>query len=330
MPKSPMQKSKLLYIMKFLETHSDEEHTVTIEDIVSYLDSKGINAERKSLYDDFEQLKLFGADILSVRKNRSVGYYLASRTFEVSELKLLVDAVQGSRFITQKKSAELIKKLGSLCSTYENAALSRQVLLSNRIKSMNESVYYNVDKIHNAINNDKAITFHYFEYNRKKERVLRHDGKLYSVSPFALNWDDENYYLIGFDNEIGQIRHYRVDKMLDITVTQNIRCGKDAFKELDVEKYAGKVFSMFGGHQEKVCMEFDNTLCNAVIDRFGKDVLMRYSENEGRFYVHSDIVVSDHFFGWLFSFGDKARVVTPESVVTQFRDYTKNVLGLYE
>ncbi len=330
MSKSPMQKSKLLYIMKYLETHSDEEHMVTIEDIVSYLDSKGIKAERKSLYDDFEQLKLFGADILSVRKNRSVGYYLASRTFEVSELKLLVDAVQGSRFITQKKSAELIKKLGSLCSTYENAALSRQVLLSNRIKSMNESIYYNVDKIHNAINSDKAITFHYFEYNRKKERVLRHDGKLYSVSPFALNWDDENYYLIGFDNDIEKIRHYRVDKMIDITVTDKIRKGKEAFKELDVEKYAGKVFSMFGGQQERVCMEFDESLCNAVIDRFGKDVLMRDSENEGKFYVHSDIVVSDHFFGWLFSFGDKARVVTPESVVTEFREYTQRILGLYK
>ncbi len=329
MPKSPMQKSKLLYIMKYLETHSDEEHTVTVEDIVSHLDSKGIKAERKSLYDDFEQLKLFGADILSVRKNRTVGYYLASRAFEVSELKLLVDAVQGSRFITQKKSAELIKKLGSLCSTYENAALSRQVLLSNRIKSMNESIYYNVDKIHNAINNDKAITFHYFEYNRKKERVLRHDGKLYSVSPFALNWDDENYYLIGFDNDIEKIRHYRVDKMLDITVTRNIRKGKEVFKELDVEKYAGKVFSMFGGQQERVCMEFDESLCNAVIDRFGKDVLMRDSENEGKFYVHSDIVVSDHFFGWLFSFGDKARVVTPESVVTEFKEYAQRVINLY-
>lgn len=330
MSKSPMQKSKLLYIKQYLENHSDENHAVSIDEIISYLDSKGIKAERKSLYDDFEQLKLFGVDILSVRKNRTYGYYLASRTFEVSELKLLVDAVQGSRFITQKKSAELIRKLGTLCSNYENADLSRQVLLSNRIKSMNESIYYNVDKIHSAINSDKTISFKYFEYNRKKERVLRHDGKLYSVSPFALNWDDENYYLIGFDNEIEQIRHYRVDKMLDIAVTGSIRKGKDVFSGVDIEKYAGKVFSMFGGKQEKVCMEFDNSLCSAVIDRFGKDILMRDSENEGTFYVHADIVVSDHFFGWLFSFGNKAKVVTPQNIVNQFVNYTKDVLELYK
>ena len=326
MPKSPMQKSKLLYIKQYLETHSDEDHAVPIEELISFLDSKGIRAERKSLYDDFEQLKLFGVDILSVRKNRTVGYYLASRTFEVSELKLLVDAVQGSRFITQKKSAELIRKLGTLCSNYENAALSRQVLLSNRIKSMNESIYYNVDKIHTAINTDKAITFTYFEYNRKKERVLRHNGKKYNVSPFALNWDDENYYLIGFDNELEQIRHYRVDKMLEIDIMSTVRKGKDVFSSIDVEKYAGKVFSMFGGKQERVCMEFDNSLCSAVIDRFGKDVLMHDSKNEGKFYVHSDIVVSDHFFGWLFSFGNKAKVVTPQNVVTQFLSYTKNAI----
>lgn len=329
MAKSSMQKLKLLYLRQFLLENSDENHPVTVNDMIEYLSSLGIKAERKSIYDDIEQLTYFGDDVISVKQNRSVGYYVAGRQFEVSELKLLVDAVQGSKFITQKKSASLIKKLEGLCSRFEAQSLSRQVLITDRIKSMNESIYYNVDKIHNAITLDKSISFKYFDYNLEKERVLKHDGKLYNVSPFALNWDDENYYLIGFDNDICKIRHYRVDKMLDIEVTQAKRLGRDEFEKTDVQKYSKKVFSMFGGEEQSVCIEFSNDLCGAVIDRFGKDTLFRKSENEGKFYVYTNVVVSSHFYGWVFSFGEKAKIVTPQNIANDFIDYTQKVISQY-
>ena len=255
------QKLKLLQLNKFFLENTDENHTVSMNEIIDYLESVGVSAERKSLYDDFEQLRAFGTEIMSLKTKDGTGYYVADRMFEVSELKLLVDAVQVAKFITDKKSRALIKKLETLCSKYEAAELSRQVAIPDRIKSMNESIYYNVDKIHTAVSANKAITFKYFEYNQNKERVLRHDGRIYNVSPFALNWDDENYYLIGFDHKDGIIKHYRVDKMLDITVTDNIRQGKDAFGEADVSMYSKKVLGMLGGKTVKVCLEFDKSLC---------------------------------------------------------------------
>lgn len=329
MAKQQGQKLKLLQLNKFFLENTDENHTYTISEIIDYLASIGISAERKSLYDDFENLRAFGTEVMSVKTGNGTGYYVADRTFEVSELKLLVDAVGVAKFITDKKSKQLIAKLESLCSRHEASELSRQVLMPSRIKSMNESIYYNVDKIHNAITNNKSITFKYFDYNVEKERTLRHNGKEYSVSPYALNWDDENYYLIGFDEESGSIKHYRVDKMLNISITKNLRRGKKEFEEIDVSMYSKKVFSMFGGKDTQVCLEFDEKLCSVVIDRFGKDVMMRKSENEGKIYVYCNVVVSPHFFGWLFSFEDMVRIATPESVVCQFKEYTKKVLEKY-
>ena len=329
MSKQSNQKLKLLYLNKYFLENTDENHTVTINELIDYLAGLGISAERKSLYDDFEQLRMFGTEVMSVKSKNSTGYYVADRLFEVSELKLLVDAVQVAKFITDKKSHALIHKLETLCSRHEAAELSRQVTISNRIKSMNESIYYNVDKIHTAIASDKAITFKYFEYNVKKERVLRHDGEKYNVSPFALNWDDENYYLVAFDHKDRIIKHYRVDKMLEISLCDSIRQGKDAFNDADIPMYSKKVFNMFGGVSSKVCLEFDKSMCGVVIDRFGKDVFMRQSDNPDKIYVYCDVVVSPHFFGWLFSFGDKVRIETPSEIQLQFKEYCKNVLDNY-
>lgn len=329
MSKQSNQKLKLLQLNKFFLENTDENHTSSINEIIDYLQALGISAERKSLYDDFEQLRTFGTEVMTVKTKNGTGYYVADRLFEVSELKLLVDAVQVAKFITDKKSHALIRKLESLCSRHEAAELSRQVTILGRIKSMNESIYYNVDKIHTAIAKDKAITFKYFEYNADKERVLRHDGELYNVSPYALNWDDENYYLIAYDHKDKIIKHYRVDKMLVISLCDGIRLGKKAFEERDVSMYSGKVFNMFGGKTTKVCLEFDKSLCGVVIDRFGKDVFMRNSENEGKIYVYCDVVVSSSFFGWLFSFGDKVKIATPSQIATEFKQYCQKVLETY-
>ena len=329
MAKQAGQKLKLLYLNQFFIENTDENHTATINDIIEYLASVGVSAERKSLYDDFENLRTFGTEVMSIKQNGTTGYYVADRTFEVSELKLLVDAVQVAKFITDKKSKQLIGKLETLCSRYEAQTLSRQVIMPSRIKSMNESIYYNVDKIHTAITKNLSVTFKYFDYDVNKERVLRHDGRLYRVSPFALNWDDENYYLIGFDEESEMIKHYRVDKMIEISVTDNPRHGRKQFEETDVSMYSKKVFSMFGGKDTQICLEFDEKLCGVFIDRFGKDVMMRKSENEGKVYVYCNVVVSPHFFGWLFSLGDMVKIATPQSVAEEFVKYTKDVLEKY-
>ena len=195
MARSSFQKLKLLHVRNYLLQNSDEEHPITVNQMIQYLESNGIAAERKSIYDDIEALRTFGMDIEECKRGRVFGYYVASRTFELPELKLLVDSVQSSKFITHKKTASLIKKIETLASVHSAQLLHRQVFVKNRIKTMNESIYYNVDEIHNGISNNRKIRFLYFEYNVAKERQYRHGGAYYVVSPFAMTWDDENYYL---------------------------------------------------------------------------------------------------------------------------------------
>ena len=270
MPRESSQKLKLLYVMRYLLRSSDEAHPVTVQQIIDFLSGEGIPAERKSIYDDVEALRRFGLDIIQVKIGRQNGYYVGSREFELPELKLLVDSVQSSKFITYKKTLTLIRKIESLASVYEAQLLSRQVYVKNRIKTMNESIYYNVDEIHTGIARDRRIRFRYFDYTVSKERRFRRDGGYYVVSPFALTWDDENYYLVAYDSEAGIIKHFRVDKMLDIGILDEARDGQESFAALDMAEYAKKVFGMFSGREERVRMRFDNQLVGAVLDRLGE------------------------------------------------------------
>ena len=271
MAKSANQKLRLLYLMRYLQRQSDEQHPVGMADILSELESLGIPANRKTIYDDLESLRLFGLDIVAV-KSSGVGYYIASRDFELPELKLLVDSVQSSKFITQKKTASLIRKIEGLASVHEGQFLQRRVYVHNRVKTMNESIYYNVDRLHEAINADRQITFYYFQWNVKKEQQLRHDGKLYKISPWGLMWDDENYYLVAYDSENDMIKHFRVDKMLKINITNDKRDGKECFKAFDMPKYTKSVFGMYGGKPERVKLTAKNEMAGVMIDRFGKDL----------------------------------------------------------
>ena len=223
MPRSSFQKLKIIYIMEYLLKNSDEDHAVTTSQIIAYLKSHDITAERKTIYSDIDALRDFGLDIIQVSEGNNHGYYVASRDFELPELKLLVDSVQSSKFITHKKTLSLIKKIEKLASIHSAQLLNRQVFVKNRIKTMNESIYYNVDEIHNGISSNRKIRFLYFEYNVAKERVYRHGGAYYVVSPFAMTWDDENYYMVAFDSAAGIIKHYRVDKMEKITVLDEER-----------------------------------------------------------------------------------------------------------
>lgn len=315
--------------MQFLLRNSDEQHPVTVQQIISDLCSKGIPAERKSVYDDIEDLRRFGLDIISVRHGNFHGYYVGSREFELPEFKLLVDSVQSSKFITHKKTLSLIAKIEGLASVHEAQLLSRQVFVKNRIKTMNESIYYNVDEIHSGIAQNRKIRFRYFDYTVAKERHYRHDGGFYEVSPFALTWDDENYYLLAYDSAAAVIKHFRVDKMVEITVTGVPRDGQQAYEALDMAVYARKVFGMFSGTEAHVRMRFSNQLVGAVLDRLGRDVILIPDGGE-HFLVSADVIVSPQFFAWLCGFGTLAQLLGPEDVVRQMRAHVRSIAALYD
>ncbi len=327
MAKSSNQKLKILYLMKIFLEKTDAEHSLTLAEIIDELARYDISAERKSLYDDIETLRTYGMDIETVRDTR-VRYYVASRLFELPELKLLVDAVQASKFITVRKSGELIKKLERFSSTYEAMRLNRQVYVSNRIKTMNESIYYNVDYIHSAINNNKKITFKYYEWTPAKEKKFRHGGATYSVSPWALSWDDEYYYMIAYDSSVSKIKHYRVDKMVNIGVSDEMREGADVFSDFDMAVYSKQTFGMFGGELMTVHIECDNSLAGVIIDRFGTDVTIMPKDD--KFEASIRVMVSPTFISWALGFGGKLKILSPGNVAQMLKDTAKDALSLYE
>ena len=328
MARSSYQKLKPLYIMNYLLQNTDEDHPVTVNQIISYLDSQGISAERKSIYSDIEALQYFGLDIVQSGSGRSCGYYIAHRTFELPELKLLVDSVQSSKFITHKKTAALIKKIETLASIHEAQLLNRQVFVKNRIKTMNESIYYNVDEIHNGISKNKKIRFLYFEYNVQKERQYRRNGAYYVVSPFALTWDYENYYMVAYDSDAAMIKHYRVDKMEKISILEEDRDGLEAYQALDMAIYARKTFGMFTGKEEHVVLRFENHLVGAVLDRLGRDVFI-VPDGPKHFTVRTDVIVSPQFFAWVLGFGSSAQMIGPKPIVDKMREHIQSVAALY-
>ncbi len=327
MAKSPNQKLKLLYLMQFLLRSTDENHPVTVNEIITELERHGISAERKSIYDDIEALRVFGLDIIQI-KSRTTGYYVGSRDFELPELKLLVDSVQSSKFVTQKKTLELIKKIEGLASVYDGQLLQRQVYVRNRVKSMNESVYYNVDEISNAITCDKAIKFKYFDIDVSKNHCYRKNGEFYEISPFALMWDDENYYMVGYDAAADMLKHYRVDKMSAISATDKFREGKDKFALVDMSEYSKQTFGMFTGELCSVRLRFANHLSGAVVDRFGRDIILTSSDSE-HFTVTVEVAVSPQFFAWVFAFGKEAEILSPEFVRQRMAESAREIAEHY-
>lgn len=328
MAKSSNQKLKLVYLMKILLEKTDETHSITMSEIIDALQAYGIGAERKSLYDDLETLRVYGMDIIGTQEDRKYYYHVGNRQFELAELKLLVDSVQSAKFITEGKSNELIKKIEGLASQYEASQLHRQVFVNGRVKTMNESIYYNVDRIHTAIAENSRIRFRYFQWNVDKEMELRHNGAVYEVSPWALSWDDENYYLIAYDSIQGIIKHFRVDKMLNIESSGEQREGKQMFKSFNMAAYARKTFGMYGGVEEWVRIKCDNSLAGVMIDRFGKDISMTRL-NEKQFVATVDVAVSRQFMAWVIGLGDGAEIIGPESVVDEMREEIKRLARQY-
>ena len=328
MARSSNQKEKILYLMELFQTETDEEHPLSRKALEERLEMRGIHAERKSLYSDIETLKNFGMDIL-YKKEKPEGYYLASRNFELAELKLLVDAVQSSRFITQKKSDALIRKIEKLTSRYEAVGLQRQVVVADRIKAMNESIYYNVDRLHQALSLNRQILFQYFEWTVKKEIRLKKGGGNYRVSPWALTWDNENYYLIGYDMDAQIIKHFRVDRMMNITLTDQARAGREYFDRFDLARYTKRTFGMFGGKGETVRIRFHNRFVGVVIDRFGRDVAMK-PDGEEHFIARVEVAVSEQFYGWITGLGRDVEIISPDSVVEGYRNLLKDLEQKYK
>ena len=322
------QKLKMLYLLRLFEEETDENHALTLGDIIDRLEEYGVNVERKTLYQDLEELRRFGVDIVSEKQGVSVYYRLGARDFELPELKLLVDAVQASRFITSRKSAELIRKLEGLASHYEAGSLRRQVTIAGRIKTMNESIYYNVDRIHRAVNAGIQIRFKYAQWNLDKKLVPRRNGSTYQVSPWALTWDNENYYMIAYDKKADQIKHYRVDKMQYISETDEPREGEQRFRAFNLPSYANSLFRMFGGEPTEVTLEADNEMVGVLIDRFGRKIPIKPMDAE-HFQTVVSAAVSPQFLGWVMGLGGRVRIVGPLSVVERMKNEVHILMSQY-
>ena len=326
MSRGTNQKFKFTYLMKIMQEKTDDEHSLTMPQIMEELEKYDVTAERKSIYADFQDMTdKFGVEIIKEQIGRETYYHVGAREFELAEVKLLIDAIQSSKFITQTKSRELITKIKSFVSEHQAKQLQRQVYINDRVKTMNESVYYNVDDIHTAINQNKKIRFKYYKWDINKKLVPRHNGDWFVVSPWTLTWDDENYYMVAFDNLDHKIKHYRVDKMMRISIEEEQRNGKEAFKNFDMAEYSKATFGMYQGQKTKVKIRFANYMCGVLIDRFGKDITFRPVDNEHS-ELHVDVNVSPQFFGWIFSLGKDVKVVGPEEVVEELRSKPEEFL----
>lgn len=323
MSETVKQKLKLLYLYKIFCEQTDEDNGITINDIVQYLASNGIKSERKTIYTDIKQLQLFGLDIIT-KKTTTVTYHLASRDFELGEIKTLCSLVASSKFITESKSKDLIKKLGSL-TTHKNAvSLQRNVIVADRCKTDNESVYSVMEIVDEAVRQKKQVSFNYLSYGLDKNLYTKRDGERYTASPYLIVCDNEYHYMVAYYKRYGRIVNFRLDKIKNVKI-ENVLITVSPNADFNPARYKRKLFTMYGGTPEKVRLRIDNSLIGVALDRFGKDIkLLPYDSNS--FCIDVDIEVSDAFFGWLFKFGKQICVLSPESVNTAFQDKLKALI----
>ena len=330
MAKGSNQKLKLSYLTKIMLEKTDDEHGLTMQQVIDELARYDIPAERKSLYADFADMTdQLGIEIIKEKRGRETTYHVAGRDFEVAEVKLLIDAIQSSKFITEKKSNELIKKVKKLVSNHQAAQLQRQVYVQGRIKTMNESIYYNVDSLHTAIAQNSRIKFQYCGWYPNKELVPLNNGAFFEASPWALTWDDEYYYLVAFDHYEEKLKHYRVDKMVKISILEEKRGGKEIFEQFDMGSYSKVNFGMFHGDIKRVHISFPNYMVGVFIDRFGKDVTIR-PEGENRSEIIVNVAISKQFFGWIASLGRWVKITGPDEVVSEMREFVQKLASAYE
>lgn len=321
------QKQKLLVLEKILCETTDEENCLTVAEIIQKLGLYGIKVERKTVYDDIRILTDFGVDIVVTKKAHSNAYYVASHLFQDEELQILVDAVASSKFLTYKKSNELISKLATLTNKRKAKKLKRNIYVSGRVKAYNEMLYYNIGRIQDAIFTGRQITFRYYEYNMQKRKQLKHKGEWYKVSPYHLIWENDNYYLVCYCEKHQKICRYRVDRIVEVYISdEKVRELND--DEILMAKSLRSVYNMYGGVEEKLTVEFDKSLIGVVIDKYGENISV-HDVKDNTFKVFLDVEVSPTFWGWLFQFGEKAKVIAPQRVVDQAKSNISNLSNNY-
>lgn len=326
-------KLKMLYIKEYLEKMSDEDNPVSVEELLDFLQKKEIECERKSVYSDVKTLKEYGMDISSVRTPRP-GYALLSRDFEIPELRLLIDAVQAANFITPKKSKELIEKIGSLCSEYQATVLEKQVYIDNRVKCSNEEIYYNIDIINRAIQQNKQVSFVYRKRRfDETEGVIVTDEKEFTVSPYALIWSNDHYYLVSNNSRYDNLMHTRIDRMRKVEIfdmkSRNFAEVSPYRSFFDSADYSGKIFNMFSGDTQRLEICCHNSIVEEILDRFGQKGEIRSSDEENRFRLVTKCIISDGLVSWIMQFGDKIRVISPESLKKDIAEKASKIYALY-
>ena len=327
MGKSSKRKNKILYLRDILLEETDDEHGLTMPQLITRLQEEGIDAERKAVYDDLDTLASYGIDIV-VRRGRHTEYAIGARLFELPELLLLIDAVQSSRFLTRRKSDVLIGKLQKFTSLHNRKLLDKSMHVEGRIKAQNESIYYNIDTIQEAIRNKKKIIFYYLEYGIDRKQVLRREGRQYKENPVDLIYKDDFYYLVTYNDVHADFVRYRIDRMVNISETDEPRTRNDEIKNFDIEKFAAQAFGMFGGDATHTVLSIDRSVIGPIIDRFGKDVLI-YKIDDTTAQVHVSILKSNVFYGWLAQFGRAIVIKSPESLALEYKDYLQDIAMLY-
>ncbi len=324
------QKQKLLRMEQIFKTQTDENNVITGNELIDILEKEGIKAERKTIYDDIATLCDSGVTIETVKKGHSNAYFYSNNEdFTGEELFILASAVASCRFLTTKKSNELITKLQRITNKFTAAQLGRQIYIAQRSrnKSVNETIYYSINTIQNAILKKRKLTFKYYTYNTMKKRQLKHGGEPYLVSPCELVWENDNYYLTCVCHNHGQVCRYRVDRMTEVTMmdTRISAFTDEEKRELDSFK---SLYSMYGGEKRELRIQFDNSLMDVVIDRFGENVeCMKNSENT--FVIRCEVQLAPTFWGWLFQFGTKVRILEPYDVVKEAQQYIRDILDRY-
>lgn len=319
------QKLKFLYLADIFRSETDEEHPISIYSLSERLEDLGIKATRKTLLDDIRLLEDYGMDIITVPMGKMLGYYLGSRSFELPEIKLLADAVSSSRFITEKKSRTLLKKLEGLTSNFHGQEINRRVFVANRIKSENEAIYISIDTIQQAIDSKKQISFRYFDRTVGMKKKYRPGGR--TCSPYALAWNDGSYYLVGKQGKYSTLSNFRIDRMENVVILDEK--AEPIPEGFDLAEYTATTFSMFSGEVCTVTLRLDNSLVNVVADKFGSDLIL-IPDGEDKFTVSVKLVAGAAFYGWLFQFGDKAEVVLPENIRREFLEMIDNVRRKYD
>lgn len=323
-------KLKLLYIKDYLEKYSDEENPIGADELIDMLEKKGIECERKSIYSDIKALKQYGVDVFLVRQPKT-GYCIYNREFELPEIRLLIDAVQSANFITAKKTKELIKKIGTLCSENQGENLKKQVYIEKRMKCTNEEIYYNIDKIGQAIQQNRQISFIY------RKRKLDETGaeietteKELLVSPYAMIWSNDHYYLVGNNAKYDNLMHTRIDRMKKVEISEDrarsfseVSPYKNFFDSAD---YSGKIFNMFSGDTQRLEIRCDNSILEEILDRFPIESVR---SEDGKFVLTSSCVISEGLVSWIMQFGSKAEVIRPESLREDVAKRAQEIARLY-